>query len=150
MAGVDKTPQSNFFRTNIVYIALIQALVAMLGSLFFSEIVKLPPCVLCWYQRICMYPLVVVLTVGILRRDRQLYQYVLPLSIIGWVISFYHNLLYYKILPESIAPCTAGISCTTKQIELFGFVTIPLMAFTAFSIITICMILYYRYNRSIK
>lgn len=137
-----------FVRQYILYIAFAQALVAMLGSLFFSEILKFPPCILCWYQRIALYPLVVILAVGILRRDKKVYEYVLPLSIIGWIIAVYHNLLYYKILPESVAPCTQGISCTTKQIELFGLVTIPLMALGAFTFINICMYLFYRYNRN--
>ena len=131
----------------ILYLALVQSIIATLGSLYFSEIMKLPPCVLCWYQRILMYPLVIIISVGILRRDKGLPLYVLPMSILGWVIALYHNLLYYKILPEAAAPCTMGVSCTTKQIEWFGFVTIPLLSFIAFTVITICMFLYRRYNR---
>ena len=136
-----------FVQKYVPYLAFVQAIVATLGSLFFSEVMKLPPCVLCWYQRILMYPLVAIIAVGILRRDRGLPLYVLPLSILGWLIALYHNLLYYKILPESVAPCTMGISCTTKQIEWLGFITIPLMSFVAFTVITICMLLYYRYNK---
>lgn len=132
----------NFLKQNILYIAWTQSFVAMLGSLYFSEIMKLPPCVLCWYQRILMYPLVAILAVGILERNKRIYRYVLPLSITGLIIAVYHNLLYYKILPESIQPCTAGISCTTRQIEWFGFITIPLMSLTAFAIITACMLFY--------
>jgi disulfide bond formation protein DsbB len=112
--------------------------------LFFSNVLNLPPCVLCWFQRICMYPIIALATVGILRRDKGLAYYVLPLSIIGFLISLYHNLLYYGILPESIAPCRTGVSCTTRQIELLGFITIPLLSFTAFAIITTSMILYLR------
>jgi len=136
---------NNFVTTikkNILYIAWIQSIVAMFGSLYFSEVMKLPPCILCWYQRILMYPLVAIIAVGILRRDKGIYLYVLPLSILGFLISLYHNLLYYKILPESIQPCTMGISCTTRQIEWFGFITIPLMSLTAFAIITTCMLIY--------
>jgi disulfide bond formation protein DsbB len=130
-----------FLKENVVYIALVQAIVAMLGSLYFSEIRHFPPCVLCWYQRICMYPLVVIIFVGILRMDKKNYLYVLPLSIIGWCISLYHNLLYYKILPEALAPCRAGISCTTKFFAWFGFITIPLLSFIAFTVIITCMLL---------
>lgn len=137
----------SFIKQNILYIAWIQALVAMLGSLFFSEIMHFPPCVLCWYQRIAMYPLVAILAGGILRKDKAIYLYVLPLSLIGLGISIYHNLLYYKILPESIAPCVNGVSCTTKFIEWFGFITIPFLSFVAFSIITICMVFYWRINK---
>lgn len=133
-----------------LYLGLIQAWVAMLGSLFFSEVLKYPPCVLCWYQRICMYPLVVILGVGIWRKNKDIYSYVFPLSIIGWVISLYHNLLYYHILSESLAPCISGVSCTTKFFAWFGFITIPLLSFTAFTVINLCMIMYRRQNRHDK
>lgn len=132
---------------NILYIAFIQALVAMLGSIFASEIMHFPPCVLCWYQRVCLYPLVVILAVGIIRKNKEIYLYVLPLSIIGLLISIYHNLLYYKILPESVAPCIQGISCTTKFIEWFGFITIPFLSFLSFAIITSCMVIYWRMHK---
>src|ERR1700761_7930872 len=131
-----------------LYVAFAAALLAMAGSLFFSEVLHFTPCVLCWYQRICMYPLVVLLAVGIIRRDRGMYAYVLPLSVIGGLISVYHNLLYWKIIPESLAPCTAGVSCTTKFFELFGFVTIPFMALCAFVIITVCMLVFKHNVRS--
>lgn len=129
-------------RPNLAYLAWLQALIAMLGSLFFSEVMKLPPCVLCWYQRILMYPLVFIIAVGILLEDKRLKFYALPLSITGLVIAVYHNLLYYNIIPEAITPCSAGISCTTRQIEWLGFITIPLLSLIAFSLITIALFLY--------
>lgn len=134
----------------ILYVAWIVSLMAMLGSLFFSEVMKFPPCVLCWYQRICMYPLVVILLVSLLKKNKDVALYVLPLSIVGELIAIYHNLLYYKIIPESIAPCINGVSCTTKFIEYFGFITIPLLSFIAFTSINICMILYLRMNSANK
>lgn len=133
---------TKLLQKNILYIAWVQSIIAMFGSLYFSEVMKLPPCVLCWYQRILMYPLTVLIAVGILRRDKGIYQYVLPLSITGFLIAMYHNLLYYGIIPESIQPCRLGISCTTRQIELLGFITIPLMSLTVFAIITTCMLIY--------
>ncbi|MFN8632945.1 MAG: disulfide oxidoreductase [Chloroflexota bacterium] len=129
---------------NIRYLAWIQACVAMAGSLYFSEVMKFPPCTLCWYQRILMYPLVLVLAAGILRRDARLYLYVLPLSVLGLAIALYHNLLYFGVIPEEIQPCTVGIPCTTIQIEWFGFITIPLMSLTAFTVVTICMMIHRR------
>lgn len=129
----------------LLYIAFAQALVAMLGSLFFSEILKFPPCVLCWYQRIFMYPIAIILAVGIMRKDKNVSYYVLPLAIVGFLISIYHNLLYYKILPESAAPCLLGVSCTTKFIEWFGFVTIPFLSMMGFGVVIACMVLYNKY-----
>ena len=127
---------------SLVYVAWTQALIATLGSLYFSEVMRLTPCVLCWYQRIAMYPLVAILAVGIVTRDARLRLYALPLSLIGLGISIYHNLLYYGVIPESIAPCTAGVSCTTRQIEWLGFITIPLLALVAFSVINLSLLLY--------
>lgn len=134
-------------KDKLPYIAWTQALVATFGSLYFSEVMKLPPCVLCWYQRILMYPIVLIGAVGIIRRDKALPAYVLPLSIFGWLISIYHNLLYYKIIPESITPCQLGVSCTTRQIEWLGFITIPLLSFVAFTVINVCFILYSHMER---
>lgn len=111
----------------------------MLGSLFFSLVMGLPPCDLCWYQRIAMYPLVLILGLGLFKKDRTSLDYAFPLVIIGWLIAAYHNLLYYNIIPETMAPCKAGISCTTRYIEWFGFVTIPLLSLTAFTVILVCL-----------
>lgn len=124
-----------------VYIAWLLAAVATAGSLFFSEVMKLPPCVLCWYQRIAMYPLVVILAVSILRRDAAERAYAIPLAVTGFLFAVYHNLLYYKLIPESITPCTSGISCTSRQIEWAGFITIPLMSLVAFAAILTCLLL---------
>jgi disulfide bond formation protein DsbB len=128
----------------ILYLAWIQSIVATLGSLYFSEVMKFPPCVLCWYQRIFMYPLVFILAVGMVRKDKKIYTYVLPLSVTGLLIAIYHNLLYYQIIPESMAPCVNGVSCTTKFIEWFGFITIPFLSLVAFSVITLCMLFLWR------
>lgn len=138
---------SALIKKNILYIAWIQSIIGTFGSLFFSEVMQLPPCVLCWYQRILMYPLVLIIAVGILRRDKGIYQYVLPLSLTGLLIATYHNMLYYGFIPESIQPCRLGISCTTKQIEWFGFITIPLMSLAAFVVITTCMFIFRKINK---
>ena len=122
------------------YLGWITALVATVGSLFFSEVMQLPPCVLCWYQRIAMYPLVIIIGVGIVTRDRRMKNYALPVCLIGLAISIYHNLLYYDLIPESITPCAEGVSCTSRQIEWLGLITIPLMALTAFIAISLCLL----------
>lgn len=144
--------QSNSMSTKLVlyylpYLAFAIALMSTLGSLYFSEISGFPPCILCWYQRIFMYPLVIILAIGITRKNKDLPLYVLPLSLIGLSIGIYHNLLYYNIIPEAIAPCQAGISCTTKFIEWFGFVTIPFLSLAAFTIISLCMIISWKFRR---
>jgi disulfide bond formation protein DsbB len=119
--------------------AWVVSVVGMLGSLFFSLVMKLPPCDLCWYQRITLYPIVVILGVGMIRKDKTSIFYAYPLAVIGFVIAAYHNLLYYNILPEAAAPCISGISCTTRLIQWFGFLTIPLLSFISFSIVIVCL-----------
>lgn len=127
-----------------VFICWIIAAVSTLGSLFFSEVMNFPPCVLCWYQRICMYPLVILFLVGLFPFEQKIVKFTAPLALIGWGIAFYHNLLYYKILPESAAPCKQGISCTSVHIEWFGFVTIPFLSLTAFTLILVLLVTLYR------
>jgi len=119
-----------------LFVVWLVSLVATLGSLFFSEVMRLPPCVLCWYQRTFMYPLVMVTTIGLLWRDPGALRYAWPLAAGGLVIAVYHNLLYYHLIPESITPCTTGVSCTDRQIEWLGFITIPLLSLAAFTLIT--------------
>lgn len=131
-----------------IYAAWATALIATAGSLYFSEISHFPPCVLCWYQRIFMYPLVIIIAVGILEKNKNVYRYVLPMTAIGWTISVFHNLLYYKIIPESAAPCYTGVSCTTKFIEWFGFITIPFLSFIAFTIVALLMVAYWKLNQT--
>lgn len=129
-----------FIIQNALYLALIQAIIAFLGSMYFSDIMLLKPCVLCWYQRIAMFPLMITLAIGIIKKNKDTWLFVLAPALIGWTISIYHNLLYYKIIPDDLAPCSTGVSCTTRYFEIFGFITIPFLAFSAFSII-ICLML---------
>ncbi|HQZ96957.1 MAG TPA: disulfide oxidoreductase [Pyrinomonadaceae bacterium] len=125
----------------LLYAAWLFALIGTIGSLFLSEVMLFPPCVLCWYQRIALYPLVVIIGIGIAMRDRNVTRYALPICLIGLAIAVYHNLLYIGLIPESITPCTEGVPCNAKQLELLGFITIPLMALGGFVSIAICLIL---------
>lgn len=137
-----------FFAKIILPLAIIQSIIATLGSLFFSEIMHFVPCTLCWYQRICMYPLVAILAVGYKLRDKKIYFYALPLSLTGLGIAVYHNLLLYNVLPESNYSCRAGISCTVQYINWFGFITIPLLSLIAFTVINICLVTFILIQRN--
>jgi disulfide bond formation protein DsbB len=134
-----------FLQKYILPLAFVQALIATLGSLYFSEIAHFIPCTLCWYQRICMYPLTVILAVGILEKNKKIYRYVFPISIVGWIIAFYHNLIQYNFIPETIKTCSVIGSCTERYIDWYGFITIPLMSLTAFTVINIYMIIFKKY-----
>lgn len=124
------------------YIVFTIALFSTLGSLFFSEIMKLTPCTLCWYQRGMMISLTMVSSVGILRKDNGFVFYALPLSIFGLIVALYQNLLYFDIIPEAVAPCVNGVSCTDKLISFLGFLDIPQLSLIAFAILTALMVKY--------
>ena len=127
---------------NLIFICWILATASTLGSLFFSEVMGLKPCVLCWYQRIFMYPLVVILLVGLFPLDRRVVRYALPLAIIGLGFAVYHYLLYSGYIPESMAPCDKELSCAEIDLELFGFITIPMMSILAYTAIIALLLLF--------
>lgn len=122
------------------YIALLAAWIATTGSLFFSEVLGFIPCTYCWYQRILMYPLAIIIALGIIRRENDVHRYVLPFSITGMVVSTYHYLLI-KTDWFPPPPCKTTVPCTVDYLNIFGFINIPFMALTAFTIITLMMIL---------
>ena len=125
----------------ILFSAWILVTVSTMGSLFFSYIMEFAPCVLCWYQRICLFPLVIILATGLFPFEKRVIKYALPLTIAGWITAFYHNLLYSGIIPQELQPCSKGVSCTEKYIDLFGFLTIPMLSLISFSIIITLLIL---------
>jgi disulfide bond formation protein DsbB len=120
------------------YLAFGTALTAMLGSLYYSDIAGFVPCTLCWYQRILMYPLTLITLVGIIKQDQLLFNYVLPFSVIGMGVSTYHYLTQLGVISHSTV-CSVGVPCNLRYVNYFGFVTIPFMALTAFTMITIIM-----------
>jgi disulfide bond formation protein DsbB len=119
-------------RWALVFGAWLIATLATLGALFMSEVMGFAPCVLCWWQRIFMFPLVLILALGLFPLDPKVTRYALPLATIGLLVAGFHVLLTVGIVPETLAPCREGVPCKTIQIEWFGFVTIPLLSFMAF------------------
>ncbi|MFD1130577.1 disulfide oxidoreductase [Paenibacillus provencensis] len=128
-------------RDQTLYLAWIVAVTATLGSLYFSEIRGFIPCELCWYQRILMYPLSILLGISAFYNDRNIKKYVLPLSILGACISLFHYL--QQKLPgfASIKPCTSGVPCNIQYIDWLNFITIPFLALIAFTFISLLLIL---------
>jgi disulfide bond formation protein DsbB len=126
---------------NLLFACWLVVGTATLGSLFFSEVMQRTPCVLCWYQRIAMFPLVFILTVGLFPFDVRCVRYALPIAIAGWAVALYHCLLYLGVIPESMQPCTQGLSCADVKIELYGFVTIPLLSLIGFTFIIALLLL---------
>ena len=129
---------------NILFLCWLVAGVSTMGSLFFSYIMEFAPCVLCWYQRIFLFPLVLILAVGLFPLDKKVVKYALPLAAVGWLTAAYHNLLYAGIIPESIQPCSQGVSCTEEYINLFGFLSIPMLSLLSFTTIIALLVIFYR------
>lgn len=120
-----------------LYLAWLVALVATGGSLYFSEVRHFIPCQLCWFQRILMYPLILVVGIASYRQDRQVGVYVLPLSGLGFLIALFHY-LEQKVPGFGVeAVCRVGVPCTTQYINWLGFITIPFLSLTAFALITL-------------
>ncbi|TFD97720.1 disulfide oxidoreductase [Jeotgalibacillus salarius] len=122
---------------NMLFAAWAAAFTAVMGSLYFSEIRGFEPCELCWYQRIFMYPLVVILLIAIVKKDAKAALYSAILSGIGGCISIYHYSIQKFDALSSTAPACGRVPCTGEYINLAGFITIPFLALTAFVIIFI-------------
>ena len=134
------TQKSSNFVWIMLFLCWLTAMVATLGSLFFSEIMLFPPCVMCWYQRICMYPLAVIFFVALFSSDKNVFKYAMPLVLLGLFFAIYQNLLYFGILPETVAPCSQGVSCTSDYINWFGFITIQLLSLVSFITVFILLL----------
>ncbi|WP_334143956.1 disulfide bond formation protein B [Rhabdothermincola sp.] len=124
-----------------VTLAALVAVVATLGSLYYSQVAGFTPCTLCWYQRIFMYSLAVVLPVAAVRRDRDVRWYALPLAVIGAGFSVYHSWIQAFPPDSGTSFCTAEAPCTTRHVWEFGFVSLPFMALCGFSFVIAMMVL---------
>ncbi|KAB7704900.1 disulfide bond formation protein B [Bacillus aerolatus] len=122
-------------KENLLLTAWGTSFISMLGSLYFSEVMKYEPCELCWYQRILMYPLVLILGLAIIKKDETAARYSLLLSAVGGGISLYHYAIQKIDFLSTSAPACGRVPCTGIYINWFGFITIPFLALTAFIII---------------
>ena len=126
----------NFLGKNSMFLAFIVAILATGGSLIFSEVLNFSPCILCWFQRIFMYPQVILAGLALYMKDRRIMFYLAALSIIGFGIAGIH---YLGQINENVSlPCSAigySASCSETFFLQFGYITIPMMALTAFALI---------------
>lgn len=119
----------------LVFLAWLLATGSTLGALFLGEVLGHTPCLLCWYQRIALFPLVFVLAAGLFPFDPRVVRYALPLTVAGWLIAVYHLALVGGWIPESAQPCRQGVPCGDVQVVWFGFLNIPMLSALAFSIL---------------
>ncbi|MDW8451276.1 MAG: disulfide oxidoreductase [Anaerolineae bacterium] len=124
-----------------MYVALAAAWIATCGSLYMSEVLGWIPCLWCWYQRIAMYPLAVILAAGLVLRDRNLPKYALCLAIPGALASVYHILLQKVPAFARFESCVVGVPCSADYLNLFGFITIPMLALAAFAIVIVACVI---------
>ena len=129
----------SFFKDQGVLIAFFAVLIAVLGSLIYSEILGYEPCKLCWIQRIFLYPQLVVLGFALYGKHKGSYALLdsaFALSILGGIVALYHYLLQLGIIPEgSCAAIGSAVSCAKQFVLAFGFITIPMMSLSAFALI---------------
>lgn len=121
--------------------SLLVVLGGMFGSLYFSEFAKYPPCELCWYQRILMYPQLVLLLLALAKKNRDIFWQVMVLSGVGFLIAVYQSYLQYG--GTALVPCSTtglAVSCSQQNFLEFGYITIPVMAMSGFAVLIIAMI----------
>lgn len=121
--------------------AWIVSLVATLGALFVGEIMRQAPCELCWYQRIFMFPLAIMLGAALYISDLRVYRYALPLVSLGGLIALNHSLLFLGVIPQPIVPCGSGPSCSSSNMVILGQVPLPLLSLGAFAAIATLLLL---------
>lgn len=131
-----------------LFLAWLIAALATLGALFLGEVMQYPICVLCWYQRIFMFPLALLLPFGLFPLDRKMIRYALVLAVPGLAVALFHQLLVAGVIPESIKPCTQGVPCSQTVVSWFGFVTIPLLSVAAFAtLVALLVVAHFRSSR---
>lgn len=133
-----------------LYLALLAAWVATAGSLYMSEVLGWIPCLWCWYQRVAMYPLAVVLAAGLIARDRNTPRYALVLAVPGILASTYHILLQKVPAFAQFESCRVGVPCSVDYLNWLGFITIPMLAWVAFAIVIVGSVLALRANRAVQ
>lgn len=138
----------SFVQKNVIALSLIVSLAATLGSLFYSEVMNYTPCVLCWYQRILMYPQALLFWLAFVLREKIIVKYTALLSIVGGAIALYHYL--HQIGVAEYSPCSLvgySSSCADAFFTSYGYITIPMMSFTAFTLLLIFAAIHLFYNK---
>lgn len=136
-----------FIHQYLLLIIYFQVWLGVLGSLYFSQIMNLLPCSLCVIQRGLLYPLILIMAIGLWQKDRSLSYYILPFSFLGLIVAGYHNLLVWGLAPANLIICSVQLPCTIQEFTMLGFVTIPLLSFFTFLLITLELIIYLKLSR---
>ena len=123
---------------------------AVIGSLVYSEIIGFPPCDLCWYQRIFLYPQAIIVLIAMFRKDKTVIDYLVPLSILGALVAFYQSLVQWGVSFGSVLDCTAsGGECAKVYVSEYSYITIPFMSLSVFVYIIALKFVYYSHNKKL-
>lgn len=141
------TPLHHQRHRALLWLAWLLALAATMAALFLGEVMGMTPCVLCWYQRIAMFPLVAVLGIACYAADRRGAVYALPFALAGAGLAAYHTLLVAGRVPKAWIPCGPGVSCADQKLEILNGIQIPWLSLAAFVAITSLLIVYLRKTR---
>jgi disulfide bond formation protein DsbB len=129
---------------SLLLLAWLIATTATLGALFIGEVMLMTPCTLCWYQRIFMFPITIILGIACFTDDRQGAVYALALALGGLAMAGYHTLLVAGLIPKSWVPCSAGVSCADQKLEILNGVQIPWLSLAAFMALAFLLVAYLR------
>ncbi|PRD64706.1 disulfide bond formation protein B [Malikia granosa] len=129
---------------SLLLLAWLIATTATLGALFIGEVMLMTPCTLCWYQRIFMFPIAIILGIACFTDDRQGAVYALALALGGLAMAGYHTLLVAGLIPKSWVPCSAGVSCADQKLEILNGVQIPWLSLAAFMALAFLLVAYLR------
>lgn len=128
----------------LLLLAWLVALAATAGALFIGEVMLMVPCQLCWYQRIFMFPLALILGMACFSEDRRGAVYALPLALGGTAMAGYHTLLVAGLIPKAWLPCSAGVPCADQRLEILNGIQIPWLSLAAFAAIGLLLTLFLR------
>jgi disulfide bond formation protein DsbB len=128
----------------LLLLAWLVAIAATAGALFIGEVMLMVPCQLCWYQRIFMFPLALILGMACFSEDRRGAVYALPLALGGTAMAGYHTLLVAGLIPKAWLPCSAGVSCADQRLEILNGIQIPWLSLAAFAAISLLLTLFLR------
>ena len=145
-SATDHAAKSIYWR--LLFTAWLIACVSTLGALFFSEVMLRTPCVLCWYQRIFMFPLAIILGIAVFAEDRRGALYALPFAVGGVTLAGYHTALVAGWVPQWWIPCGSGPSCSQQALVIFDDIQLPWLSLAAFVAITLTLTLYLQRTRT--
>jgi len=118
---------------NVLALGLLLSLATVSGSLFYSEVVGFEPCVLCWWQRVTLFPLLVLFAVAMYKKDRGVFKYAIPLSVVTGVVAIYNAYIQWGGSP--LIPCDVSGSCAKLYVYAYGYITLPTMSLSVVALV---------------